>query len=153
MPDILRHANGTWAGDLQSGSGTVSTESGALRDARVTFTSRFEEGITGSNPEELVAAAQAACFSMALANNLSKQGHVPQEVRTRATLTLNKEEGGFKITKMHLETEGAVSGIDQAAFAQAAEITRQTCPIAVLLDRGLQALTVNAKLLAAKDRP
>src|SRR5437867_13039395 len=104
MPDILRHANGTWAGDLQSGSGTVSTESGALPDAKVTFTSHFAEGITGSNPEELVAAAQAACFSMSLANNLSKQRHVPQEVRTRATLSLNKDEGGVTVTKLHHDT-------------------------------------------------
>jgi osmotically inducible protein OsmC len=153
MPDIVRHATGTWAGDLQGGAGTVSTESGALRDAKVTFTSRFEEGITGSNPEELVAAAEAACFSMALANNLSKQGHPPKEIRTQATLTLNKGEGGFKITKIHLETEGNVPGIDQATFNATAEKTKETCPISVLLIPGLEEMTVNARLLASKERP
>jgi len=148
MPDILRHATGTWSGDLQSGSGTASTESGALRDARVSFTSRFVEGVTGANPEELLAAAEAACFSMALANNLSRDGHTPTEIRTRATLTLSRVESGFKITKMHLETEGAVPGIDQAAFSQAAEKTRTTCPVSVLLKPGLQDLTVEARLVS-----
>jgi osmotically inducible protein OsmC len=148
MPDILRHASGTWSGDLLSGSGTASTESGALRDAKVSFTSRFEEGVTGSNPEELLAAAEAACFSMALANNLSKDGHTPTQIRTRATLTLNKGTGGFKITGVHLETEGAVPGIDQATFSQAAEKTRETCPVSVLLKPGLESLTVDAKLVS-----
>jgi osmotically inducible protein OsmC len=145
MPDILRHASATWAGDLTSGTGSASTESGALRDAQVSFSSRFENG-TGTNPEELIAAAHAACFSMALANNLSKQGNVPREIRTQATLTLNRGEGGFKITKIHLDTEGAVPGIDQAAFEEAAEKTKQTCPISVLLLPGLEQATVSAKL-------
>ncbi len=145
MPDILRHASATWAGDLLSGKGAASTESGALRDAKVTFTSRFEDG-TGSNPEELLAAAHAACFSMALANNLSQAGHVPGEIRTQATLTLNKGPNGFKITKIHLDAEGSVPGIDQAAFADAAEKTKQTCPVSVLLLPGLEEATVSAKL-------
>jgi osmotically inducible protein OsmC len=145
MSDLLRRASATWAGDLTSGRGTASTESGALRDANVTFSSRFESG-TGSNPEELLAAAHAACFSMALANNLSKAGHVPEEVRTQATLTLSKEPNGFKITKIHLDTEGSVAGIDQAAFAEAAEQTKKTCPVSVLLLPGLEEATVSAKL-------
>jgi lipoyl-dependent peroxiredoxin len=145
MPDILRRASATWAGDLRSGAGTASTESGALRDAKVSFTSRFESG-DGSNPEELIAAAHAACFSMALANNLSKQGHVPQQIRTQATLTLHNGESGFKITKIHLDTEGAVAGLDQAAFSEAAETTKQTCPVSVLLLPGLEEATVSAKL-------
>ncbi len=145
MPDIPRHASATWSGDLASGSGTASTESGALQDAKVTFASRFENS-GGSNPEELLAAAHASCFSMALANNLSKDGHVPQEIRTRATLTLNKGPNGFKITKIHLDTEGSVPGIDQAAFAEAAEQTKKTCPVSVLLLPGLEEATVSAKL-------
>jgi osmotically inducible protein OsmC len=145
MPDILRRASASWSGDLASGTGTASTESGALRDARVSFKSRFEDG-AGSNPEELIAAAHAACFSMALANNLSKQGNVPQEIRTQATLTLHRGESGFKITKIHLDTEGVVAGIDQAAFDEAAEKTKQTCPISVLLLPGLEEATVSAKL-------
>jgi osmotically inducible protein OsmC len=148
MPDILRHATGTWSGDLMSGTGTASTESGALQDAKVSFTSRFEEGVTGSNPEELLAAAEAACFSMALANNLSKDGHPPTQIRTRAALTLNKGSSGFKITKIHLETEGDVPGIDQETFSAAAEKTRETCPVSVLLKPGLEAITLDAKLVS-----
>jgi osmotically inducible protein OsmC len=145
MPDFLRHANARWAGDLPSGKGLVSTESGALKDAQVTFVSRFGSG-AGSNPEELIAAAHAACFSMALANNLSKAGHTPGEIRTKATLTLNQGPGGFKITKIHLDTEGSVPGIDQAAFAEAAEQTKKTCPVSVLLLPGLEEATVSARL-------
>ena len=147
MPDILRHATGTWSGDLMSGTGTASTESGALQNAKISFISRFEDGVTGSNPEELLAAAEAACFSMALANNLSKDGHPPTEIRTQATLTLNRGPNGFKITKIHLETEGAVPGIDQAAFSEAAERTRETCPVSVLLKPGLEAITLDARLI------
>ena len=145
MPDLLRRASATWAGDLAHGSGTASTESGALRDAKVTFASRFENS-GGSNPEELLAAAHASCFSMALANNLSQAGHVPQEIRTNATLTLNQGPNGFKITKIHLDTEGSVPGIDQATFAEAAEKTKQTCPVSVLLLPGLEEATVSARL-------
>src|SRR5262245_56819234 len=90
MPDILRHASGTWSGKLQSGTGTASTESGALRDAKVSFTTRFEEPLTGSNPEELIAAAHSSCFSMALSSTLGRQGHTPTEIRTKATLSLNR---------------------------------------------------------------
>lgn len=146
MPEILRNATASWEGDLLKGSGKASTESGALRDAAVTFASRFESA-GGSNPEELIAAAQAACFSMALANGLSKQGHVPQIINTKATLVLNKGESGSKITKIHLETEGRVPGIDQAAFQAAAERTKEICPISVLLNPGLEEVTVKAKLL------
>jgi lipoyl-dependent peroxiredoxin len=148
MPDILRHASGTWSGDLQSGTGTASTESGALRDAKVSFTSRFEDGVTGSNPEELIAAAHASCFSMALSATLGRQGHTPKQIRTQATLTLNKGEGGFKVTKIHLDTEGDVPGIDEATFRKAAETAKETCPISVLLRPGLEALTVNARLVS-----
>ena len=145
MADILRRATGSWSGDLRSGSGKASTESGALRDVKMAFSSRFENG-GGSNPEELVAAAHAACFSMALANNLSQQGNVPDEIRTQATLTMHRGEGGWKITKIHLDTEGSVPGIDQEAFAAAAEKTKQTCPISVLLLPGLEEATVSATL-------
>jgi len=146
MATILRRATGTWSGgDLRSGSGTASTESGAVKDVRIAFSSRFENG-AGSNPEELIAAAHAACFSMALANNLSKDGHVPDDIRTQATLTMSNASGGWKITKIHLDTEGSVPGIDQSAFAEAAEQTKQTCPISVLLLPGLEEATVSAKL-------
>jgi osmotically inducible protein OsmC len=147
MPDIIRQASGTWSGSLQNGTGTASTQSGALADARVSFPSRFEEPITGSNPEELIAAAHASCFSMALAGVLGRQGHTPQEIRTRATLTLNKGDSGFKITRLHLETEGNVPGLDVTAFKQAAESAKDNCPVSVLLKPGLEQLTVEAKLV------
>jgi lipoyl-dependent peroxiredoxin len=145
MADLLRRATGTWAGDLRSGTGTASTESGALQDAKVSFVSRFENE-SGSNPEELLAAAHASCFSMALANNLSQAGHVPEQIRTQATMTLSRGPNGFKITKVHLDTEGSVPGIDQEAFAAAAEKTKQTCPVSVLLLPGLEEATVSATL-------
>jgi lipoyl-dependent peroxiredoxin len=148
MPDIQRHASGTWSGNLQSGTGTASTESGALRDAKVSFTSRFEEPVSGSNPEELIAAAHAGCFTMALSATLGRQGHTPKEIRTKATLTLKKGESGFTITGMHLETEGNVPGIDEATFKQAAETAKETCPVSALLKPGLQSLTLDARLVS-----
>ena len=147
MPDIQRHASATWNGDLQSGTGKASTESGALRDATITYPSRFEEG-TGSNPEELIAAAHAACFSMALSGGLSRQGHPPQEIRTRATLTLRRGASGFEIAAIHLDTEGRVAGIDQAAFREAAEAAKENCPVSRLLKPGLGELTLDARLVS-----
>ena len=147
MPDILRHASGTWSGDLQSGAGTASTESGALQNAKISFASRFNEPMTGSNPEELIAAAHAACFSMALSATLGRQGHTPRQISTKATLTLDKGESGFKVTKIHLETEGSVPGIDETTFKQAAEAAKETCPISTLLKPGLEALTLDARLV------
>src|SRR6185436_10566036 len=96
MAEFQRQATSTWQGDLRGGAGTVSSESGALKDAKVTFVSRFENG-GGCNPEELIAAAEAACYSMALANNLSRDGHIPESVTTRATVTLRMDEKGPKI--------------------------------------------------------
>jgi osmotically inducible protein OsmC len=146
MPDLLRYATGSWAGDLMSGTGKASTPSGALQDATITFPSRFEDA-AGSNPEELIAAAHAACFSMALSAGLGREGHTPKEIRTKATLTLRKDESGFKITKIHLETEGQVPGIDQATFKQAAEGAKENCPVSVLLKPGLEELTLDARLV------
>jgi osmotically inducible protein OsmC len=147
MPDILRHGSGTWAGDLQSGSGSASTESGVLDHAQITFTTRFAEEQTGSNPEELIAAAHASCFSMALSATLGRSGHTPKEIRTKATVTLNKGASGFKITAIHLETEGEVPGIDEATFKEAAETAKNTCPVSALLKPGLENLTLDAKLV------
>ena len=124
----------------------VSTGSGALNNASVTFVSRFENG-TGSNPEELIAAAEAACFSMALANGLSKDGHTPESISTRATVTLRMDPGGAKVASIHLETEGKVPGIDAATFQAAAEQTKTTCPISRLLTPGLEAITLDARLV------
>jgi len=145
MPDILRSASAVWTGDLRGGAGTVSSESGALNDAGFKFVTRFENE-AGSNPEELIAAAQAACFSMALSSNLGKNGTPPGEIRTKATLTLHKGDAGFKITAIHLETVGTVAGVDAATFQTIAEQTKNTCPVSVLLKPGLESMTVTAKL-------
>ena len=146
MAEFQRSASSTWKGDLRSGSGVVSSQSGALSDVKVTFVSRFENA-GGSNPEELVAAAHAACYSMALANGLSSAGHVPDSVSTSAAVTLSMGAGGPKVTKIHLVTEGKVPGIDQATFQKFAEETKQGCPISKLLLPGLEEMTLEATLL------
>lgn len=146
MPEFNRHATSTWTGDLRSGGGVVSTGSGALKGAKVTFVSRFENA-EGSNPEELVGAAHAACFSMALSADLGRAGHSPQSVTTKATVTLRMDSNGPKVAKIHLETEGRVPGIDQATFAKIAEGTKTSCPISRLLTPGLEEVTVDAKLV------
>jgi osmotically inducible protein OsmC len=146
MAEFQRHANSTWKGDLRSGAGVASTESGALQNAQVTFVSRFENA-SGSNPEELIAAAHAACYSMALAHGLSQGGHVPESIDMKATVTLRMDDKGIKITKIHLETEGIVSDIDAAAFQAAAEETKQACPVSALLLPGLEELTLEARLV------
>lgn len=145
MAEFKRGATSTWRGDLRSGAGLVSTQSGALSDAKVSFVSRFENG-TGSNPEELIAAAEAACFSMALSANLSGDGHVPESITTNATVTLRMDQGGPKVASIHLETTGKVPGIDAATFQAAAEKTKTTCPISRLLGPGLEEITLEAKL-------
>ncbi len=144
MAEFHRTADATWQGDLRNGAGVVSTQSGALSDTKVAFVSRFENA-GGSNPEELIAAAHAACFSMALANGLSSAGHVPDAIHTTASVTLSMD-GGPKVTKIHLVTEGAVPGIDQATFAKFAEETKTGCPISKLLLPGLEAMTIEATL-------
>lgn len=145
MPEFHRNATSTWTGDLRNGKGNVSTQSGALQDAQVRFVSRFENG-AGSNPEELIAAAEAACFSMALANGLSGDGHVPDSITTTATVTLRMDQNGPKVSKIHLVTEGKVPGIDAATFQAAAEKTKTTCPISRLLAPGLEEITLEATL-------
>lgn len=147
MTDLLRTATGTWAGDLRTGHGSASTESGALKEARMSFDTRFDT-TPGSNPEELLAAAHAACFSMALSGALGRMGHTPTEIRTQATLTLHKGTQGFKITKIHLSTEGKVPGIDQAKFQEAAEGAKSNCPVSVLLKPGLEEISLDAKLVS-----
>lgn len=148
MAEFHRNATSTWSGDLKSGKGLVSTQSGALQDAQVTFVSRFENQ-KGSNPEELIAAAHAACFSMALSANLSGAGHVPDSVSTTATVTLRMDQNGPAVTKIHLVVEGKVPGIDDAAFQTAAEQTKTGCPISRLLAPGLEEISLEARLLNA----
>lgn len=141
MAAILRTANGTWHGDLKSGNGSIDATSGVLREVPFSFATRFENA-PGTNPEELIAAAHAACFSMAFSNYLSQQGHVPDTITTKATISL--EDG--KITKMHLETRGRVAGLDDATFKRMADEGEKKCPVSNLLRSGL-AITLDAALL------
>ncbi len=145
MAEFQRSATSTWRGDLKGGSGVASTESGALTDTAITYVSRFENA-GGSNPEELIAAAHAACYSMYLSAILSGAGHVPDAITTRAAVTLVSGEGGPKITKVHLVTEGSVPGIDQATFQKFADDAKAGCPVSKLLAPGLEAMTLEAKL-------
>jgi osmotically inducible protein OsmC len=110
MADIQRRAEGTWNGDLMKGNGTINSASGVLRDTPYSFRTRFEQE-PGTNPEELIAAAHAGCYSMAFAHTLSSKGHQPERIHTRAVCSLSpKQGGGFEITRMRLETTGRVPG-------------------------------------------
>jgi osmotically inducible protein OsmC len=144
--EILRSASATWTGDLMSGAGSASTESGAVRDVHMSFGKRFGDD-QGSNPEELIAAAHAACFSMAFSGGLSRAGFPPTAIRTTAQLTLRKDEAGFTIAKVHLVTEATVPGIDAGTFQQAAEGAKGGCPVSRLLAPGLESLTLDARLV------
>ncbi|MGH9184481.1 MAG: OsmC family protein [Acidimicrobiales bacterium] len=137
-----RDAEARWTGDLPSGSGEVSLGSGAYTGA-YSFSSRFEDG-TGTNPEELIAAAHAGCFSMAFANELSKAGHVPNSVNTVAKVHLEKGEAGFAIPRIDLVTEADVPGIEDSEFQTIAAAAKTGCPVS----KALQAveITLDAKL-------
>lgn len=131
MPTKKRKGDAIWNGDLKSGKGALSTESGALDEVPYDFTSRFEEG-PKTNPEELIAAAHAGCFSMALANILAQDGHEPESIETEATFHLNMDDGP-KPTKVALVTRGSVPGIDQAAFETYANDAKENCPVSQTL--------------------
>ena len=126
-----RKASAAWEGGLRGGKGTFKDESGAI-DGRYTFSSRFEEG-TGSNPEELLAAAHAACFSMALSAQLEGNGTPPTRVETNAACTVEKAGEGFKITTMKLTTRATVPNIDAAKFQQLANAAKEGCPVSQAL--------------------
>src|SRR5207237_2932832 len=115
----IRNAEAVWEGDLQGGKGTMKFGSGAF-EGQYSFSSRFEEG-TGTNPEELVAAAHAGCFSMALSGALGRNGHAPTRVHTTAKVHLEKQEAGFRIPRIDLVTEAVVPGIDEATVQEVAE--------------------------------
>jgi osmotically inducible protein OsmC len=141
MAAILRTATGTWQGDLRGGKGSIDATSGVLDQTPFTYATRFENA-KGTNPEELIAAAHAACYSMAFSNYLSTQGHVPDTITTRATISL--EEG--RITKMHLETRGKVAGVDNATFKRLADEAEKKCPVSNLLRPGL-VISLDASLM------
>jgi osmotically inducible protein OsmC len=146
MPEIIRTGSAHWSGDLKSGRGAASTPSGVLSDAPYTFASRFENA-PSSNPEELIAAAHASCFSMALSNILAGAGHTPTEVSTTVTLRMRLEPSGAGIVSSHLECEGRVPGISAEEFEVAAAKAKDTCPVSRLLKPGLEALTFSARLV------
>lgn len=132
-----RKGRAEWNGGLKGGSGRLSAATGVLSDVPYSFTTRFENE-PGTNPEELIAAAHAACFSMALSADLEGSGHVPESVDTTATVTLEKTDAGMSVTKIHLDTKAVVSGLDDAAFQQIAEKAKAGCPISRLLSPGAQ---------------
>lgn len=145
MADIHRVGEAVWRGDLRTGSGSLSSESGALRDVPYTFATRFGDA-RGTNPEELLAAAHAACFSMALANTLAVKGYKMQRVETKATCTGSHQPGGFKITKMHLATRVEVPGITPEDFQQVAREGEKACPVSNAL-RGCVEIELEAVLV------
>src|SRR5436305_15347175 len=125
-----RNAEATWEGDLKSGKGTMKLAGGAYEGA-YSFSSRFESG-KGTNPEELIAAAHAGCFSMALSHGLAQAGFPPKRVHTTAKVHLEKTAGGFGIPRIDLVTDAEVPGISDDAFRQQAETAKQNCPVAKL---------------------
>ncbi len=145
MADIQRQASAQWNGELLKGSGKISSGSGALKEVPYSVPSRFESA-GGTNPEELLAAAHAGCFSMMLAKILGDQKKTAKSIRTKATLTLSNASGGWKITKIHLETQASVDGMDAGSFKSAAEAAKEQCPVSVLLKPGLEQVTLDAKL-------
>src|SRR3954467_7131700 len=145
MADIIRQGQAHWTGDLKSGSGKTGTGSGVLRDVPYSVPSRFENA-KGTNPEELIAAAHASCFSMMLAKLLGDAKKTPRDINTKATLTLSNASCGWKISKIHLETEVSAEGLDANTLNSTAAAAKEQCPISVLLKPGLESLTLDVKL-------
>ena len=139
-----RSATAVWKGDLKTGTGTMSTQSGALKEAAYGFATRFEDK-PGSNPEELIAAAHAGCYSMALSGGLGRNDTPPTRISTTADVHLSKTDAGFRIQRIDLHTEAEVPGIDDAKFQEIAEATKSSCPVSVLLS-GAE-INLDAKLV------
>jgi osmotically inducible protein OsmC len=123
---MQRKGSAVWKGGLRDGNGTVSTESGVLKETQYSFVTRFETG-AGTNPEELIAAAHAGCFSMALSAQLGNAGLTPESIRTTAIVTLEKKEAGFSITGVHLDVTAKVPGADQQKFMTIANNAKTGC--------------------------
>ncbi|HEU4596667.1 MAG TPA: OsmC family protein [Pyrinomonadaceae bacterium] len=141
---MKRTGSAVWRGGIKDGKGTVSTESGVLADAQYSFSTRFEDG-AGTNPEELVAAAHAGCFSMALSKQLEDAGMKADEIKTTANVRLEKTDAGFTITKVHLDVSVRAAGGDPSAFETATNNAKAGCPISRLLNAEI---TMNARLEA-----
>jgi osmotically inducible protein OsmC len=130
---VERQASAVWNGTLKEGNGTITAPSGIFRDVPYSFATRFEN-TPGTNPEELIAAAHSACFSMALSGKLVAAGLTPSRIATTATVTLEKTDAGMTVTTINLRTTGKVPGATSESFAAAAEDARKTCPISRLLN-------------------
>ena len=139
---MQRKGSAMWQGDLKSGKGTVTTDSGVLAQTPYSFTTRFENG-KGTNPEELIAAAQAGCFSMALSAQLGNAGLTPEKLETTATVTFDKLEAGWTVTNILLNVKGKVPKADVAAWDKATQAAKTGCPISRLLNA---TITMDAKL-------
>jgi len=140
---MQRSASAHWEGGLKDGRGTITTASGVLSQTQYSFGTRFENGV-GTNPEELIAAAHAGCFSMALSNQLDGMGLKAEAIDTKANLTFEKTDAGFTITKIHLELRAKVPNADEATFQKAAAEAKAGCPVSRVLKAEI---TLDAKLV------
>ena len=139
---MKRKASAVWRGGLKDGKGTISSESGVLKETQYSFSTRFENGI-GTNPEELIAAAHAGCFSMAFSAELGKAGITPESIHTTANITMDKTDAGWTVTESHLDVAAKIPGVDPAKFTAAANAAKAGCPISRLLKANV---TMDAKL-------
>ena len=143
---MQRKASAVWKGGLKDGRGTVSTDSGVLRDTAYSFSTRFENQ-PGTNPEELIAAAHAGCFSMALSGQLGNMGMTADSIETTATLTMEKTDAGFTITAIHLDVKARIPNGDRAKFDEAANNAKKGCPVSRVLNANI---TMSATLAVEK---
>jgi len=139
---MKRNASAVWQGNLKQGKGAISTDSGVLSNTQYSFSTRFENGI-GTNPEELLAAAHAGCFAMALSAQLGEAGLTADRIDVTAAISLEKTDAGFTITESHLELKARIPGADQAAFDKAAAGAKAGCPVSKLYNTKI---TLNAVL-------
>ena len=139
---MKRNASAVWKGGLKDGKGTISSDSGVLADTQYSFSTRFENG-KGTNPEELIAAAHAGCFSMALSAQLGTMGLTPESIRTSAAVSLEKVGDGFSITAVHLTVKAKVPGADAPQFQTAANNAKAGCPVSKVLNA---TITMDASL-------
>lgn len=142
---MKKSASAMWKGDIKQGQGTITTETGALEQAPYGFKSRFENG-PGTNPEELIGAAHAGCFSMALSMMLSDEGLKPESIHTRADVTLSEVDDGFEISAIHLDVTAVVPDTDTATFEKIANQAKQGCPVSKVLNADI---TMQAHLQSA----
>jgi len=143
---MVRKASAVWKGSLKEGKGVVSTDSGVLSSTQYSFSTRFEDG-RGTNPEELIAAAHAGCFAMALSGQLGNAGMTAESLEVTAAITLEKTDAGFTVTKSQLDLTARIPGADQAAFDKAAQAAKAGCPISRLLKAEI---TLTSRLLTER---